>query len=64
MPKINQGVVEELPVPLPPLSEQQRIVAELDSEAAQIAAVRGLITTFEAKIRRTLDKVWANANPS
>ncbi len=51
-------------IPLPPLAEQRRIVSELDSEAAQIAAVRGLITTFERKIRRTLDKVWANANPS
>lgn len=51
----------ELPIPLPPISEQRRIVSELEAEAAQIDAVRGLITTFDAKIRRVLDRVWANA---
>jgi type I restriction enzyme S subunit len=30
MPKINQGVVREIPVPLPPLEEQHRIVARVE----------------------------------
>lgn len=30
MPKINQKQLAQIPVPLPPLSEQQRIVAKLD----------------------------------
>ena len=46
------------PIPLPPLAEQRRIVAELDTEAAEIEAVRALIPRFEAKIRRVLDRVW------
>ncbi len=50
----------ELPVPLPPLDEQRRIVAELDAEAAQMKAVRALIPRFEAKIQRVLDRVWGN----
>lgn len=45
-------------IPLPPLSEQRRIVAELDAEAAQMEAVRALIPRFEAKIQRVLDRVW------
>lgn len=38
--------------------EQRRIVAELDAEAAQMEALRGLIPRFEAKIQRVLDRVW------
>jgi type I restriction enzyme M protein len=60
MPKINQGIVESIPIPLPPLSEQRRLVAELDAEAAQMDSVRALIPRFEAKIQRVLDRVWGN----
>ena len=47
-------------IPLPPLPEQRRIVTELDAEAAQMEAVRGLLPRFEAKIQRVLDRVWDN----
>ena len=50
----------ELPVPLPPLAEQRRIVAELDAEAAQMEAVRSLLPRFETKIQRVLDRGWGN----
>ena len=50
--------LRELEIPLPPLSEQRRIVAELDAEAAQMEAVRALLPRFEAKIQRVLDRVW------
>ena len=33
-------------------------MTELDSEAAMMEAVRGLIPAFEAKIARTLARVW------
>ena len=49
-----------LEIPLPPLSEQRRIVTELDAEAAQMEAVRALLPRFEAKIQRGLDRVWGN----
>lgn len=45
-------------IPLPPLPEQRRLVAELDAEAAQMEAVRALLPRFEAKIQRVLDRVW------
>jgi type I restriction enzyme M protein len=60
MPKINQAIVERIPIRLPPLHEQARVVAELDAEAAQIESVRGLISKFESKIDRVLDCVWGN----
>ena len=48
-------------IPLPPLSEQRRLVAELDAEAAQMDSVRSLLPRFEAKIQRVLDRVWGGA---
>lgn len=39
----------ELPVPVPPLPEQKRIVAEMDAEAAQIEAVRGLVPRLRSQ---------------
>jgi hypothetical protein len=57
-PSMRQGTVEDQGIPLPPLPEQTRIVAELDAEAARMEAVRGLIPAFEAKIARTLARVW------
>ena len=48
-------------IPIPPLSEQRRIVSELDVEAAQMEAVRALLPRFEAKIQRVLDRVWGTA---
>jgi hypothetical protein len=43
-----------------PITEQRRIVAELDAEAAQMEAVRSLLPRFETKIQRVLDRVWGN----
>jgi type I restriction enzyme M protein len=58
MPKINQGIVESIPIPLPPLATQEAIVAEIKAEQALINANRELITRFEKKIQVTLARVW------
>ncbi|MBI3881639.1 MAG: restriction endonuclease subunit S, partial [Verrucomicrobia bacterium] len=57
-PSMRQPTVEEQEIPLPPLEEQRRLVAELDAEAAQMDSVRSLLPRFEAKIQRVLDRVW------
>jgi type I restriction enzyme S subunit len=44
MPKINQAVVTEIPIPVPPLAEQARIVAKVDHLMA-------LCDTLEARLR-------------
>ncbi len=59
-PFIAKGDVVVYEIPLPPLEEQRRLVAELDAEAAQMEAVRALLPRFEAKIQRVLDRVWGN----
>lgn len=51
-----------VPIPLPPLTEQRQIVAELDAEAAQVEAVRALVPRYEAKIQRLLARVWGTAD--
>lgn len=58
MPKINQGIVESILIPLPPLATQQAIVAEIEAEQALVAANRELITRFEKKIQATLARIW------
>jgi type I restriction enzyme M protein len=57
---LNYQQIKELEIPLPPLEEQHRIVAELDAEAAQMDSVRALLPRFEAKIQRVLDRVWGH----
>jgi restriction endonuclease S subunit len=64
MPKINQGIVETIPIPLPPLATQQAIVAEIEAEQALVAANRELIARFEQKIQATLARVWGEAAPA
>ena len=56
--KRHFGKLKAQKIPLPPLPEQRRIVAELDAEAAEVAAVRALIPRTEAKIHRVLARVW------
>ena len=58
MPKINQGIVQRVPIPLPPLATQRAIVAEIDAEQALVAANRELISRFEQKVHATLARVW------
>ena len=64
MPKINQSIVERIPIPLPPLPTQQAIVAEIEAEQALVAANRELIARFEQKIQATLARVWGEAAPA
>ncbi|MBI2803123.1 MAG: N-6 DNA methylase [Gammaproteobacteria bacterium] len=58
MPKINQAIVERVPIQLPPLAVQHAMVAEIDAEQALVTANRELITRFETKIQGTLARVW------
>ena len=40
VPKLNQGSLREIPIPFPPLPEQQRIVTILDAAFEEIAAAK------------------------
>ncbi|MBZ0158278.1 MAG: N-6 DNA methylase [Alphaproteobacteria bacterium] len=58
MPKINQSIVERIPIPLPPIDTQRAIVAEIEAEQALVNANRELIARMEKKIQATLARVW------
>ena len=61
MPKINQRIVEQIPIPLPPLGTQQAVIAEIESERALVNANRELIERFEKKIRGVVGRVWGES---
>ncbi len=54
----HNGFFKKYPIPLPPLSTQQAIVAEIEAEQALVNANRELIARFEKKIQATLARVW------
>jgi type I restriction enzyme S subunit len=56
--------LKEFKIPLPPLTTQQAIVAEIEAEQALVAANRELITRFEKKIQATLALIWGEAAPA
>ena len=55
---IKASVLKEIKIPLPPLAEQQAIVAEIEAEQTLVNANRELITRFETKIQTTLSRIW------
>ena len=61
MPKINQNIVSRIPIALPSLLEQQRIVSEIEAEQRLVAGNRELIERFEKKIQQTLARIWGEA---
>jgi restriction endonuclease S subunit len=50
--------LKKLEIPLPSLSIQHDIVARIEREQAIVRGNKELIETFEAKIRKVIDKVW------
>lgn len=55
---LSQEILDALMIPLPPLPEQQRIVAELEEERALVAASKTLVEKMEAKVRERVARVW------
>ena len=64
VPKLNQAQLRSIPIPLPPLAEQQRIVAKLDAAFAQIdKAIEATHDTIEASriaLNNTIDAKTAH----
>jgi len=55
---INRKDVQKLKIPLPSLTVQQKITAEIKAEQKLIAANQTLIHTFEQKIKTKIAAVW------
>lgn len=61
MPKINQTTLVALPIPLPPLAEQHRIVAKVDALMALCDQLEASLTTAADIRSRLLDALLAEA---
>lgn len=58
---LSQGLLAELPVPLPDLDTQLLIAAEIDKEQSIVAGNVDLIIRFEKKIEAAINRVWGEA---
>ena len=56
--RVPKPVLERYKVPLPDLTIQQQLVAEIKTEQALVNANRELMERFEKKIQATMARVW------
>ena len=61
MPKINRTILVSLPIPLPPLAEQHRIVAKVDEMMALCDRLEESLSTGGDIRRRLLDAILHDA---
>jgi len=58
VPSLDRKNAHRNKVALPPLNEQNRIVAELEADRKLVEANRELIRRMEGRIKAKLDEVW------
>jgi type I restriction enzyme S subunit len=61
VPALQQGTLESIPIPLPPLAEQHRIVAKVDALMALCDRLEASLAHAAATRRRLLDALLAEA---
>ena len=57
-PQFNANALKQLEIPLPPLEEQRRIVAEIERYQNEIARLESEIAANRERIQTTIDAVW------
>jgi type I restriction enzyme M protein len=57
-PQFNANALKQLEIPLPPLEEQRRIVAEIEGYQNEIARLESEIAANRERIQTTIDAVW------
>jgi len=58
MTHITKGSFNAIEIPLPPLLEQKRIVAEIERLAESIDAAKELVDKYESEIRDVVESLW------
>src|SRR5262249_57277732 len=61
MVNLNHGILKRMPLPIPPLVEQHRIVARVDELMALCDQLEAQLTITEANSRRLLEAVLHEA---
>ena len=62
LPILSKGKWEQLPIPLPPLAEQHRIVAKVDELMALCDQLEAQLATTQTDSRRLLEAVLEAAS--
>ena len=57
-PNLNAEKMKAIKIPLPPLAEQERIIAEIEAERRAVSECRALSATMEQKITNTITRIW------
>ncbi|MEI7462606.1 MAG: restriction endonuclease subunit S, partial [Pirellula sp.] len=57
-PNLSVVDLKKLEIPIPPITTQRGIVAEIEAEQGLVAANRELINRFEQKIQVALARIW------
>ena len=57
---ITKGNLEKIQIPLPSMTTQQAIVAEIEAKQSLVSANRELVERMEGKIRAAIGQVWGD----
>lgn len=57
-PQFNGNAIVKIIIPVPSISEQQKIISQIEEEQKLVDANKKLITIFEQKIKDRIDEVW------
>ena len=57
-PQFNANSIKLINVPVPSIEEQQRIIAQCDSERALITPAFDIANKFSEKIKTKIDEWW------
>ncbi len=58
VPKLNQGNLKKIKIPLPPLEVQEQIIAEIEEEQEAIDECKKLMEKMQKKIEGKIGEVW------
>ena len=58
-PQFNANAIKNLQIPLPSISEQEKIITELEEEQKLVDANKKIIEIFEQKIKAKIDQIWS-----
>lgn len=59
--KINQGILEHISLPLPPLPEQHRIVESLESHLSRLDQADHLLAASKARVKMLLPRILSSS---
>lgn len=57
-PQFNGNALKQILIPIPPLTAQRALIAEVEAEQSSVNATKSLIDRFETKIQTALARVW------